>query len=296
MATSPAPQPVVVGIDGTPAGHRGVRYAAMEARRLGAPLAIVHVTPGYALGAGVPAVPEDVLRAYGLELLESARKNAQATVSGLVVETTLVAGGTSVSGLVDHSRDAVLLVLGAERRTFAGRVWTGDIVAGVAARAICPVIVVPPEWEPHHEHGRVIVGVKDVEHAGDLVSAGLALADGLGAELDVLHAWKAPSGYDDMLAIRTYAVEYGRTQTDLLEPIVRALRAECPNVPVRTEVLHSQPAHLLVGASADADRLIISRPRHGGRFHHLGGVGRAVLNESRCPVEVRPIGHLDPPE
>jgi len=282
--------PVVVGVDETPAGQKGVRYAALEARRLGTSLSIVHSTPGYTPAAGLPPAPEDVLQAYGINLLEGARKNAQATVPDLAVETTLVAGNTSVHALAESSQGAALVVLGAERRTFAGRVWTGDIVAGVAAQAACPVVVVPPEWEPAHEHGRVVVGVKDAEGAAELIAAGLALADDLGAELVIVHAWKAPSGYDDMLANRTYAEEYGRKQTDLLEPLVQAHRAEHHDVPVRIEVLHTQAAHELVNASAHADRLLISRPRHGAAFHHLGYVGRAVLQEARCPVEVHPAG------
>lgn len=296
MSTSSSTTSVVVGIDDTPVGQRVVQYAALEARRMGATLSVVHVTPDYALAAGLPPSPDDPLRARGGELLESARKNAQATVPGLEVETTLLAGNTCVRALVDSSREADLVVLGAERRSFAGRVWTGDVVAGVAVQAACRVVVVPPEWEPAHEHGRVVVGVKESKSAAELVSSGLALADELGDELVILHAWKAPSGYDDILANRNYAEEYGRQQTSVLEPLVQAHRAEHHGVTVRIEVLHTQPAHALVSASADADRLLISRPRHGGTFHHLGAVGRAVLAEARCPVEVHPAGERQSPE
>lgn len=283
---------VVVGVDETPAGQNAVRYAALEARRLGTGLSIVHATPGYAPTVGAPAVPEGTLQAYGVELLESARKLAMETVSDIEVQTALVARNTTVHALADSSADALQMVLGAERRSFAGRVWTGDIVAGVAAQASCPVVVVPPEWDPAHEHGRVVVGVKDPATAADLVARGISLADELGDELVVIHAWKAPSGYDDIISRRTYAAEYGRTQKELIEPFVQAECAEHPGVSVRIDIQHAQPAHALVVASAAADRLLLSRPRHGGVFHHLGYVGRAVLNEARCPVEVHPAaGH-----
>ena len=287
---------VIVGVDETPAAQQGVRYAAIEAKRLGGSLSIVHVPPGFTRGAGPPVVPEDVIRAHGTELLEHARKHAQATVPDLEVDTSLVAGHTTVDALATSSNDAALVVLGAERRSFASRVWTGDIVAGVAAQSACPVVVVPPEWEPAHEHGRVVVGVKDSETAAEIVAAGLSLADGLGAELIIIHAWKAPSGYDDLFGNRSYADEYGRRQTAVLEPLVQAHRAEHRDVPVRIEVLHTQPAHALVSASASADRLLISRPLHGSSLHHLGYVGRAVLNEARCPVEVHPAGEPQTPK
>lgn len=288
------PKPVVVGVDETPAAQKGIRYAALEARRRGTRLSILHVTPGYSPAAGLPAAPEDVLRSYGFELLEHARKHAHAAVADLEVETTLAAGNTSVQALVGASEEAAYVVLGAERRSFAGRVWTGDIVAGVAARATCPVVVVPPEWEPTHEHGRVIVGVKNPVTGADLIDAGLSLADELDADLDIIHAWRAPSGYDDIIVNRTEADEYAATQRDVLEGLVQAGLEKHPDVAVRIEVLHAQAAHALVSASANADRLLISRPRHGGFLHHLGYVARALLNEARCPVEVHPAGETTP--
>jgi nucleotide-binding universal stress UspA family protein len=287
MSNEITQEPVVVGINGSPASQRGVRYAAMEARAMRAPLVILHITPTYAVAAGVPPVPEDVLRAYGAELLEVARKTAQSVVPGVEVETRLVSGGATVHGLAEGSEHAALLVLGAERRSFAGRIWTGDVVAGVAAQAPCPVVVVPPEWEPEHDHGRIVVATKDPSRAAVLVSAGMALAHRRGAELVIMHAWNLPAGYDDIVANQFSSDDYGHRQAALLEPLVEAQRSAHPDVPVRIEVLHTQPAHALVSASAKADHLLISRPPHGGVVHHLGGVGRAVLQEARCPVEIR---------
>ena len=283
--TSPSTH-VVVGIDGTPAAHRGVRFAAFEARDRGVTLTIVHVTPGYAPSEGVPVVPAEILNAHGNELLEHARKSAHMAVPKLEVETQLVTGGTTVSGLVESSHEAALVVLGAEKRSFSARVWTGDVVAGVAARASCPVVVVPPEWEQSHRYDRIVVGIKDPERAAALVDAGMREAHRLKAELVVLHAWKLPSGYDDIVANRVDREDFARLQTAFIEPLVLAQRVDHPHVPVRIEVLHAQPAHALVLASAHADRILVERPKHGGSIHHLGGTGRAVLQESRCPVEV----------
>ena len=151
-----------------------------------------------------------------------------------------------MQALAGSSDEAALVVLGAERRSFAGRVWTGDIVAGVAARAACPVVVVPPEWEPTHDHGRVVVGVKDTETQPTSSLPGWPWRTSSDAELVVMHAWKAPSGYDDIIGNRTEADEYGRQQTALLDRLVQAGREEHPDVAVRVEVLHAQAAHALV--------------------------------------------------
>jgi nucleotide-binding universal stress UspA family protein len=55
-------------------------------------------------------------------------------------------------------------------------------------------------------------------------------------------------------------------------------------------VVHARPEVALVDASHEADRVLISRPAHGGLVHHLGGTGRAVLRTAVCPVEVRGPG------
>ena len=61
-----------------------------------------------------------------------------------------------------------------------------------------------------------------------------------------------------------------------------------PDVQVRVEVVHGQAAYALVGLSAEADLLIVSRPAHGGFVHSLGATARAVIRDAACPVEVVP--------
>ncbi len=284
--TGPSKKPVAVGVDGTPISDWGVRYAALEARRLDVSLAIVHTTLGYAAGPHPPIVPYATLRDYGLQLLENAADVAREAVPDLEIETSLLTEGSTVASLAAYTRQARLLVLGAERRSFAGRLWTGDVVAGVAGQAECPVVVVPPEWRPTDAHGRIVVAIKSPERMEGMVAAGLALAYEHGAELTVMHAWKLPSGYDDVIADRIGREGFALEQTSLIEPLVKAARDRYPDVPVHIQIVHEQPAAALVRASLHADRLLISRPRHGGYYHRIGGVARAVLHDARCPVQV----------
>lgn len=289
MATNTQSAHIIVGVDGTPAGNSGVKFAALEAHRLGAALHIVHVTPGYGdAQPELPIIDDGTLTAYGRRLVEEACTTARALVPDLEVETRVVSGGV-VPTLAASSKDAAAIVLGAERRSFVSRVWTGDVVAGVAARATCPVLVVAPEWDRTIDHGRVVVGLRKVATARPLLAAGLALASDRNAELVILHAWKLQSGYDDFVTNRVDSDDYGRRETALIEALVNDLRGDTyREVPVGVQVLHAQPAFALVNASTQADRLLISRPRHGGLFHHLGAVARAVLHEARCPVEILP--------
>ena len=284
-ATTPR---IVVGIDDTPASATGVKYAALEAQRLGAELDIVHATPGYGdLHGDVPLVDDQTLAAFGHKLLRDAEVLARSMAPNLSVRSALRSGG-AVATLVESARGALMLVLGAERRSFVGRIWTGDVVGGAAARSHCPVVVVAPEWDPGEERGRILVGVKSPGAARELLAAGLDLAHDCKAELVVMHAWKLMSGYDDIVANRADSDEYGRRVTSEIEPVINELRQAHPEVAVRIEVLHVQAAYALTRASADADRLLISRPEHGTVLHHLGPVARAVLHEARCPVEILP--------
>jgi len=72
-----------------------------------------------------------------------------------------------------------------------------------------------------------------------------------------------------------------------LEMHLAAPRDLHPCVHAVVRVVHARPEVALVDASHEADRLLITRPAHGGRVHHLGGAGRTVLRSAACPVEVR---------
>ena len=288
MPTNTDPR-VVVGIDDTAASATGVRYAALEAQRLGAELDIIHAAPAYSdVHGDLPILNDQMLAIHGQKLLDAAERVAHSEASDVSVRTHLVSGG-AVWTLVSATHGATLLVLGAERRSFVGRLWTGDIVGGVAARAHCPVVVVAPEWVPSEGHGRIVVGLKSMDNAAELLDAGLALAHAIQAELVVVHAWKLRSGYDDLVGNRADSEDYGRRMTSLVEPVVNDLRQAYHDVAVRIEVLHAQPALALVNASAGADRILLARPPRVGIPHHLGHVARAVLHEARCPVEIIPL-------
>src|SRR4249919_1328159 len=118
-----------------------------------------------------------------------------------------------------------------------------------------------------------------------------ALADGLGAELEVLHAWKLPGMYDDMIADSTEEETINARELALIEPLLGDLRRAHPGVRAYARVVHRRAAGALVGASARADRLVIIKPSHGGRVHHLGGTARALFRDAQCPIEVVPPSH-----
>ena len=280
---------VVVATDGTPAALHGVKYAAFEAKRLGLGLEVLHVVPGYLPTGPLPMIPDGSLQQFGSTVLVHSVEAARSAVEDLHVVSRLVSGAR-VHSIVEAASDAPLLVLGSRAATLAERLWTGATVAGVCSRAKCPVVVVPEEW-PVRDAGamsRIVVGFKSPQHAVELLASAFTLARSRGAEVVVLHAWKLPSVYDDVVTARVEEKQWGVEQRAVVESVLAQVRPSYPEVKVSIEVVHDRPGHALAEASRDSDRLIITRPVHGGYLHHLGAAARAVLREAHCPVEVLP--------
>lgn len=279
---------VVVGVDGTESGMKAVRFAAAEAERRGAALHVVHVSPSYVPMPPVRPAEPAWLTETGHTMLRRAAEEARQAVPGLTVNTYLVTGACTRS-LVRAASDASLLVLGAPDRTTREKIWTGATDASVAARATCPVIVVPADWEPGPARGRVVVGYKSARHSHALLAAGFEAAARLGVDLHVLHAWRLPAAYDDIIANRADREAWRERVLATLTPLMAEPRREYPLVPVHVEVEHADPAQALIFACRDADLVLLARPVHGAVFGHLGHTARAVLRSPGCPIEVLPV-------
>ena len=282
---TPEPMPVLVGADGSASGLRAVRYAALAASRLGAPLQILHVTPSYVPMPPVRPVVPPSLSSTGLGFLRTAAQEARAAAPGVDVHTRLLTG-SRVRTLARESGQGQLLVLGSARRSDFTRIWMGATGTEVSAHAACPVVVVPPEWEDAEEHRKVVAGFKSSKDANELLATAFAIAADRRAELVILHAWKLPTAYDDIIESRVAVEEFRRLSLATIEPLVDDLRRAYPDVPVRIEALHAQAAYALVAEAKDADLVLLMRSPHGPMPTHLGRTARAVLRDAGCPVEV----------
>jgi nucleotide-binding universal stress UspA family protein len=132
-----------------------------------------------------------------------------------------------------------------------------------------------------------VVGYQDVAHEADLLPHAFVVAADRGADLTILHAWKLPGCYDDMIVRRTHEDEWHAAARDRIESQIAGLRADNPQVAVDVRVVHDQPAHALREASTDADLLLVGRHADTG-LRHLGSTARALLREATCPLEVVP--------
>ncbi|WP_326651392.1 MULTISPECIES: universal stress protein [unclassified Streptomyces] len=134
---------VVVGVGEKPAGSAAVRFAFEEARRRGVPLDAVrawrwpaHESTDHPLLTGEPARLHEQ---QAVETLETALQDAPA---GVESHRRAVEGHTRTV-LVNASRNADLLIIGARRRPGHHGLQLGRVTHGVLHHSACPVVIVP---------------------------------------------------------------------------------------------------------------------------------------------------------
>lgn len=133
---------IMVGYDGSPASAAALRWATDEAVRRGARLRIAYVL-SIPLAASPMGVAVRQLRTGGLicraeQLLETVCGRVRADHPSLWVDG-FVGFGSPGQILLQESSDAMLVVLGADRRS--------RVTQRLAKGSDCPVVVVPRDWD-----------------------------------------------------------------------------------------------------------------------------------------------------
>jgi len=141
MNTAPERQAIVVGIDGSPSAAAALSWAVDEARLRGVGLNVMHVFPTMISIVGTTAHEyypqvEDEAKATFEHALASAP-----AMDDLDVERTLVPGNPSEQ-LVDASRRATMLVVGAHGRGRFVGMMLGSVSMHCVSQARCPVVVI----------------------------------------------------------------------------------------------------------------------------------------------------------
>ncbi|MFC7363301.1 universal stress protein [Nocardioides astragali] len=281
---------VVVGVDGTAASVNAVRYARGEAARCGVGVEIVHVVPTYIpMTPGYALPPEDLMEA-GRSVLRSVMDQLE-PFDAVPVKAFVRKGG--IVATLTAQRHAQAVVVGSDRRSVVARLLTGNVSTLVAASAPVPTVSVPETWRPDEPKGVVLVGVKHRQQSDELLAEAFSVAHQRGSRLVVLHAWKMPAGYEDLIANPRAYEDWDSRVGREIEEMLSAWRTQCPDVDVELRTAHDQPAHSLVEASAEADEVVLVRRAHGAPPSvHLGATARSVLMHSHCPVRIVPPGHV----
>ena len=145
------PSHLVVGIDGSDESATALAWAVEDARRRQLDLELVYglaipvVSDAYGMVMTRPDIDE--LCRYSESLLDAARTSAETMDPGVPVRTRLL-NGPPAAVLIEASKEAAGLVVGSRGiGAISGRML-GSVSVRVAAKACCPVYVIPTELRP----------------------------------------------------------------------------------------------------------------------------------------------------
>ncbi|WP_431994438.1 universal stress protein [Streptomyces griseoflavus] len=309
--------PLVVGVDGSDSSLEAVDWAVDEAARLGLSLRLVHASLWERYEGGLPSFgtgrpAEEVLAEH---IAASAAERARLRDPELKVSSEVVPDD-AVSALLHAAHESSALVTGSRGRGGIAGMLLGSVSLTVAARAVCPVVVVRGgEPDRQGSPGRVVVGLGDAAEDSDAVRFAFREAEARGCGLHAVRAWRRPAhehvdhpliaddaagaGEERASALlagageeRASALLAGAGEeraSALLTDALRDAARDHPRVEVRRQGVEG-PAHkALLDASSGADLVVVgARRRHGHVGLQLGRVSHALLHHAGCPVAVVP--------
>lgn len=280
---------VVVGVDGSQHALHAVRWAAADAVRRGDSLCLVHAFDDVSLRYArlFPKADEisAMFRTRGNRLLQNAREVAGEVEPSLHPRLEFSPDGP-VDALVDVSRDASLVVVGATGLRRMVRTLVGSVPAALAARAHCPVAVVRPQAA---EAGPVVLGIDGASAGERAIGVAFEEASWRGALLLAVNVW------DDVIISVLFEENRRALEPSAIEEHADALLAQrlvrwrdkYPDVEVRRVLARGRPADELLGM-ADHAQLMVVGSRGRGRLAGLllGSTSQALISAARCPVIV----------
>ncbi|MET9796185.1 universal stress protein [Nocardiopsis alba] len=290
---------VTVGVDGSATGERALGWAAAEAERRGLPLRVVHaldmplVMSVYAGPTRFP--PTEEISDQGRRVLDRSEAHVHELHPELAVETVLASEDPAKALLSRISPDD-LLVTGSRGLGAARSALESSVSVRLAARAICPVIVVPHgEGSVATPPRRIVVGVDGSEDSRNALGFALREAARVtNGSVVVVHSrlvtlpfdpaelpqggWAPPEDLVDRWSQEMVADMLARIQDE-----------ETEGVGVAVSRVDADPATALIEAGESADMIVVgSRGRGSVRGLLLGSVSQGVLRGATVPVVVLP--------
>jgi nucleotide-binding universal stress UspA family protein len=277
---------IIVGVDGSAAGHAAVRWAADDALRMHAEVRLVTAVH-HRWPYDIPKFPtrewQDEMIKSGEKVLAEAENIVRDRQPTVEVTTRLVEGPAAVV-LREQAKDATEIVIGSRGLGgFAGALL-GSVSTHVAGHAPCPVVVV--RGDRPEPRGEIVVGVDDADACEPALAYAFEHARLRGSRLRTVYAWQLP--------VHAYAPEVAYDLDEVrdahreaaAERIAGHRRAH-PEVPVIEDVRAAHPVEALCAASAEADLVVVGSHGRGtlGAIV-LGSVSRGVLHHAASAVAV----------
>lgn len=282
--------PVIVGVDGSVMAAQAAELGAWEATRRHTSLLLVHAYLEH-LPSTHDAIPPrssrlPTVRSEARALLDDLELRIHSRHRALRIRSTLVAGA-GASTLVELSRTAALVVVGARGDGGFAGLHLGSVATPVALYAHASVIVARMADQPPAANAPVVVGVDGSPASEATLAYGFELAAARRAPLTAVHALASPC--DDCGSPNRGGGEPAATFTEVRDAFAGTLegwRSKYLDVVV-TElvVVASSPAWALIEAGRDAGLLVVGGRGRSGRLLP-GSTTEAVLAHADCSVAV----------
>jgi nucleotide-binding universal stress UspA family protein len=282
---------IVVGVDGSVGSENALRWAVGEARLRSA---AVRAVLAWAHGAYPHAMTErfdvdgvgDLTLSASQVLHETVRRAPLGDPPVEVRET--VVDRPPVRALVDESRDAMMLVVGARGLSRLRRMVVGSVSGACVHEATCPAVVVHGHVDAKPDPRPVLVGVDGSAPSIAALRQAAGEAAMRGVPLRVVHAWTAE--------LPAYAGFYPLIDKAAMEKAAQGLLDDCldkgsmrdrGDLEVDAQLAYGPAARTLIEAAEFSQLLVLGARGHGGFAELLlGSTSHQCLSHAPCPVMV----------
>jgi nucleotide-binding universal stress UspA family protein len=135
----------------------------------------------------------------------------------------------------------------------------------------------------------VVVGVDGSPGSVAALAWAGRYAAATGARIRAVHAWHYPTVAGQPPEGKAPASVTSEVEQRMRDDVTNAMfdAHTDPSLQVETEVVYGHPVEVLVGASADADLLVVGHRGHGAfPGLHIGSVAIHCVTHATCPVVV----------
>jgi hypothetical protein len=153
----------------------------------------------------------------------------------------------------------------------------GSVSRYAAMHAPCPLVVVREETGA--VHGEIAVGIDDPLDTTETLGFAFDEAALRGATLVAVRSWNRLTSAAWRPGDAGQVTAADKSLAEALAP----WQDKYPDVPVRRDVMHDHPGHVLASYTGRADLVVIGR--HGSA---VGGIQHALLSHAHGPVAIVP--------
>lgn len=275
MATPFVPPTVVVGVDGSPAAMRAAVWAVDEAISRDIALRLVGIAEPSDTGVDTAALADQAVRAAAAAVRADGRE--------VTLETAVVAGAPTLT-LLEASRTAAMVCVGAVGLRHLEHHRIGSTATALVSSAHCPVAVVRcSERSADGISGWVVVELDETPDSAAVLQFGVAEARLRGAPLRVLGSWQ--SRYTDVHDSRAVA-DGNRMVRAQLDRRLAEWKHRYPDLDVRPVAVHGSVLNWLARNSGDIQLVVVGAGNATAVAELLGPNGLAALHDTDCSVLV----------